>query len=358
MNILVYHIGSLGDTLMAVPALRVIRENFPCAHITMLTDRKLGRSLVQVCDVLDGSGLIDDYIEYPTGSYPALIRLLFQLRSQRFESLVYLIRVYLNDRRIKRDLFFFRLAGIQKVAGVQGLPVLPEYSAVIPLPGVPRVADTLLKRLAASGLRVPPDGSGNMDLGISVIEANNVENWLAGLPSCGERLWVGVGIGGKMAVNRWPLERYERLIAALIEEYNVWPVVFGGPENAADGQYLVKQWSRGYAACGALGVREAISAISRCAVFVGNDTGTMHMAAMAGVSCVGVYSSRNFPGLWDPCGSSNLVLRTPISCEGCLLEECIENNMACILLISVQQVFEACRNVLNRQRVTGKTGSG
>jgi ADP-heptose:LPS heptosyltransferase len=87
-------------------------------------------------------------------------------------------------------------------------------------------------------------------------------------------------------------------------------------------------------------------ALSECALHVGNDTGTIHMAAAAGVPCVGVYSSRNLPGLWFPYGAGHRVLRTPIACENCELFECLEHKMQCILAITPAQVIAACADIL------------
>ena len=121
MRLLVYHIGSLGDTLVAVPALWVVREAYPDAHITILTDEQPGKSRVQPRDILDGSGLIDDYIVYPVGKPLAMARLLFRLRVRKFDRLIYLIRTRDGSRRIRRDACFFRLAGMRKFIGIQGL---------------------------------------------------------------------------------------------------------------------------------------------------------------------------------------------------------------------------------------------
>ena len=335
--------------MASVPALWVVREAYPDAHITMLTDEKPGESRVQPRDILDGSGLIDDYIVYPGGKPLAMARLLFRLRIQRYNSLVYLIRQFANNPRVRRDKMFFRLAGIKEFIGTRGFGNNLPMQLGRPMPVVPHVADTLLASLRASGLRTPIAGQGCFDLNIGVSEKERVNRWLTGLPDDRDRPWVGVGIGGKMAVNLWPLERYESLLACLVDVDDVWPVVFGGPENRDDGQRLVEHWNRGYVACGALGIRETIAAISRCTLFVGNDTGTLHMAATAGVRCVGVYSSRNYPGLWDPYGDRHVVIRTEMPCEGCKLEECVVEGMKCILSISVDNVLEACYNVLREE---------
>lgn len=343
-RVLVFHIGSLGDTLVTVPALRVVRDSFPDARITMLAQAQPGRRLIQASEVLDGSGLIDDYIIYPIHNPPALALLLLRLRVRRFSCVVYLIRVFANDPRVRRDELFFRLAGISRIIGTQGLQVLPKKREGHPLPRLPHMSDILLNRLAASGLKIRHNGKSGIV--ISRRDRSKAEQWAAGLPPSGNRPWLGVGIGGKKPVTLWPLERYERLVAALIETEDAWPVVFGGPENVEAAQKLVASWKRGYITCGELNIHETIAALSRCSLFVGNDTGTIHMAAAAGVRCVGIYSSRAYPGIWHPYGERHVVLRTDVPCADCQLEDCVEQKRKCILAISVEQALQACQSAL------------
>jgi len=148
-RILVYHIGSLGDTLVALPALRAVRENFPLAHITLLTDLQSGKNRVQCHDILEGSGLIDDYILYKIdnsflgkGLYLLrMARLLVVLRKRGIKTLIYLVRTENNNPRIKRDKLFFRCSGIKNFIGMSGFTTTPIGTASYPLPTIPHMSD-------------------------------------------------------------------------------------------------------------------------------------------------------------------------------------------------------------------------
>jgi ADP-heptose:LPS heptosyltransferase len=312
----------------------------------MLTDEQPGRSLVQACDILDGSGLIDDYIVYPVGSPLVMARLLLQLRSRKFDILVYLIRANVDDRRIQRDKLFFRLAGIKRCIGMQEFCKPPINRPGMPMAAIQHIADALLARFRADGLKTPIAGQGRVDIGIGEREQDNVKRWLWGLPDDGGRRWLAIGPGSKMPCKIWPSERYLAVAKYLVSENDLWPVIFGGPGDRYIGERLLQELGRGYVAAGVLGVRDSMAAMERCLLFLGNDTGTMHMAAACGVRCVAIFSSRDIPGLWYPYGNGHVVLRTQVSCEGCMLEECVERKMKCILSISVQQVIEACRSIL------------
>jgi len=351
-RVLVFHTGSLGDTLVSVPALHVVRDSFPHARISMLTDQQVGKNLVSPQAILASSGLIDNFITYnisTSGSkllpnYCRWLQLLVKLRLQRFDTLVYLVRTYNDNLRIKRDQQFFRLSGIKTIVGDKGFYAMPDKDKK-PLPEILHIADQFLSRLKRSGLSVPEAGHGNVSINIGAEENTILDQWLDKLPDDGGKTWVGFGPGSKMSAKIWPLERYATIGRKLIENHDIWPIVFGGPEDQAAGEKLLTEWGRGYVAAGHLDIRSSVAALSRCIFYVGNDTGTMHMAVSAGLKCGAVFSARDFPGQWYPYGSGHFVIRKALECEGCMLEEC-NKSPNCIELISDNEVFSTCQKLL------------
>jgi len=353
-KILIFRMGQLGDILACLPAMWVIREHFRNAYITMLCDFNVGKKFVQASQVLENSGAADSFLSYRKDdsllgkllALPRLLALLLRLRAQRFDTLVYLVPSIREPLRVKRDILFFRLAGIRDTIATEGFEPLPQKVEGRTLSAVSQESERLLLRLAKSGIPIPAPGCGRMDLNIKEHEKMFVDQWLKNQPSDGGRRWLAVGPGSKMPVKIWPAERYVEVVSRLIEESDLWPVVFGGPEDKTLGEYLVRQWGRGYVAAGTLNVREAISAMERCIFYIGNDTGTMHMAVVAGLKCVAIFSSRDYPGKWYPYGKGHIVLRTQIFCEGCKLVECIKLEKKCILSINADEVYLACKNFL------------
>jgi ADP-heptose:LPS heptosyltransferase len=360
-KILIYHIGSLGDTLVALPAFRAVRDNFPHAHITLLTDNQYGENRVQCKEILDGSGLVDEYIFYTCDDSfrgkalrtMRMLALLMLLRRRRFDALIYLFPTGADTPRLKRDRLFFKGAGIKKIIGMSGFVMKQQSLLRHPLPTVSHVSDQLLARIADSGLTVPCVGKNGSCLKVSAREKAAVNELRKSQMEDGGRTWIAIGPGSKMPAKVWPKERFRELMQRLIDQYDVWPVVFGGPDDAALGQELTSQWGRGYVAAGKLGVREGLAALERCALYIGNDTGTLHMAVAVGVKCIGLYSARDVPGLWYPYGEGHVVFRYTVPCEGCLKVACIENGMKCILSIRVDEVYAAATRCLSGCGVAG-----
>src|SRR5437588_12908164 len=92
-KILIYRIGELGDTLIALPALWAVRRAFPEAALTFLGSEFPGSGYVAARAVLPPEGLIDDWLTYTPAKargFANLFRLGRTLRRRRFDLLVYL----------------------------------------------------------------------------------------------------------------------------------------------------------------------------------------------------------------------------------------------------------------------------
>jgi ADP-heptose:LPS heptosyltransferase len=352
-------------------ALHVLRQAHPGAQVTWLSDRQVGRGYVAAEELLAGSGLVDRFVSYDVdperGTLGALkdrIALAWRLRKRGFDRCAYLAPSLRTESQIKRDHVFFRLAGIGDVVGttdqIDEIEQIDEIDEIVDrfhrfnrLNRLHRFhrsslheADRLLARLAADGYEVPPPGEGCMDLRLGVVERVEVDRWVSEQRDAEGRPWIGVGPGSKMPAKRWPEDRYEKVVERLIEEFDVWPVVFGGGEDRRVGVRLVGRWGRGYVAAGELGVRPAAEALSRCALYVGNDTGTMHLAAAAGTRCVAIFSCRDEPGKWAPYGGEHVVLRAEMDCAGCMRESCEHRENACMRAIGVEEVSCECEESL------------
>jgi ADP-heptose:LPS heptosyltransferase len=348
-RILVYRLGHLGDTLIALPSLAVIRRTFPNAHITLLSNYYSPVERVAPEHVIP-DGLIDEWLTYESsdtgGKAIEMARLLVRLRRKAFDTLVYLAPRIRSERDVRRDLLFFRSAGLKQVIGDRGFEPMPPRSEGR-LPAVSHEADHLLRRLSLSGIRVAGPGEAIIDLELNVKEHREAEQWLdEHVPDRCSQTCVGFGPGSKWPSKVWPEDRFAAVGERLIDARNIFPIVFGGPEDRAPGERLLAHWGRGANAAGRLSVRLAAAALSHCELYVGNDTGTMHLAAAVNTRCVVLMSALDWPGHWNPYGDGHVVLRRSVPCEGCLLQVCDKEGMRCLKEIGVEEVVSACEALL------------
>ena len=350
-RILVYRIGSIGDTIIAVPAIRAVQKYFPRAEMAFLGNSH-EKDYVLAQSVLPSEGLFEKWLTYPSGlgrTRPSIevLRLLFEIRRHKFDTLVYLAPRGRGRFQVWRDLAFFFAAGVRKFIGHRGIVRLPERIIGEPQPVVEHEADHLLHRLRISGIPVPKDGHGDMGLEITSNEHHHVRGWLQ--ENCGEALsskrLVGIAPGSNWQSKTWPEERYALLGERLIKELDLFPLALGGAEDEERNKRLIEHWGRGANGAGQLNVRLSAAALSECRFYVGNDTGTMHLAAAVGTKCVVAFSAQDWPGRWYPYGMGHTVLRRAVPCAGCMLRVC-DQELQCLKQIEVNEVFDACRRLM------------
>jgi ADP-heptose:LPS heptosyltransferase len=348
--VLVFRIGELGDTLIAFPAFWAVRRHFPGAHLCLLTNELQASGGKRSRSVLPETGLFDSFLEYPSSTsgtpWRSALRLYQGVARGRFDLLVYLAPRLRSPLQVQRDLLFFRTAGIHRVVGHSGFEPMPRHSPGAQLPTIQHESDHLLSRLKRSGIPADNGGLFSRDLLLQPDEKERARTWLESERVPEDRAIVGFGPSSAHTAKMWPEERYRELGSRLIQAHNIHPVVFGGANDAAMGARLIKAWGRGSNAAGVLWVREAAAAMEQCVLYVGNDTGTTHLAAAAGAPCVAVYSAQDWPGKWHPYGARHVVIRRDVPCAGCRLTTCTTNKLRCLTEINADEVFEACSRQL------------
>jgi len=347
-KIAVYRSGLLGDTLAALPALWSLKENFPEAKLIYIWQRVPNASLVTAKEVLDGSGLVDQFIMDELAGTTAkrarrLLKLFRQVVSERIDVGIVLEAPFWSNRRR----WFLEACGVKRVVGGNGRMPRIRRDANGEVVRVPHISDQLLGLLVELEVQTPEPQTGRMELPLSGEEQHRSEEWLSQneLTEVAENL-IAVAPWSNMAAKRWPLGNFSAAVKQLVSEFDVTPIVFGGKDERDLGRKLVEEWGTGAVAAGELNVREGTGLMGHCRLYLGNDTGAMHMAAASGIPCVAVFSARDSIGLWEPYGARHSVLRERVDCEGCLRRACPRRAMECMGAIGVGEVVAECRRHL------------
>jgi heptosyltransferase III len=348
-TILIFRIGQLGDTLIAMPAIEAIRSKYPSHHLILLTDRHPGKAgYVSSWDILGPTGWFDQVIFYDPGvrgrdKLKMLGRLVSELRDLKVE---HLFNLAPGRSRLAsaRDKWFFHF-----VVAPNLYSACPPFNPPITVNGtLPRLTPewrSLLQVVFNFGAPI------NDQFTLPIPER---EREIANTLAQSERIdfsskLIAIGPGSKMAAKKWPKEYFSALGVRLLDSFpDVHLVVLGGKEDALLGNELCEFWGeRSTNLAGELSIYGSAALLERCAAYVGNDTGTMHLAAMVGVPCVALFSARDYPGKWDPYGKQHIVLRHVVACEGCMLEICKFDN-ECLKQIATDKAFDATKAVLNK----------
>ncbi len=331
-----------------------VRNAFPNAEIGLLSNVDVKNPhYISADKVLPAEGLIDEWLAYPTNlgiasALSGMLKLLIDLRRSQFDAVVYLMPRMRTIEQIDRDLRFFRLAGIRQFIGVNYLRKSRLKEPIPrPTPIIESESEHLLKCLTFDGIKIDENGL-IPKLVLRDEEINAASIWF--LNSSGgtfnERRLIAVAPGSKWASKVWPEERFAAVVERLISIHGVYPIIFGGEEDKEKGDRLIAKWKTGVNAAGKLTVRESAALLSKCEVYLGNDTGTMHLAAAAGIRCVAIFASIDWKGRWAPYGSGHKLYRNTVECEGCNTPSCFNEHL-CLNLTEVDEVYESCSQVIS-----------
>ena len=347
MNVLIFRIGSIGDTVVALPALRYVASRYPNACITLLTNFPVTGSAKEcpLSQVLEGTQLVHEYIEYSVNDYS--IRYLRQLynsiRQCRPDLLVYLMPPR-STFQVLRDWLFFTICGIRHRVGLTLAKAAQtrRYDAATGL--WEHEADRLVRLLARLG-HADTATRAAWDLKLSEQERSAARQALHALENLP---FLAFSVGTKVDTKDWGEDNWLALSARLAERYPRHGLaLIGSPDEQARCARVAQPWlSRQVNLCGQLSPRESAAVLERAVLFIGHDSGPMHLAAAVGTPVVAIFSAQNKPGEWYPYGQQHQVLYNQTDCFGCGLSECLVEQKKCIYGITHEQVVAAVAAVL------------
>jgi heptosyltransferase III len=306
-SVLIYRLGSMGDMVVALPCFHKVMASFPDARRVLLTNIPISSKAAPSQSVLGRGALFDDSIVYPLGlrSPLGLWRLVRQIRHHRPETLIYLMPAR-GAGSTWRDRLFFRLCGIRRVIGLP-YSIDLQRNRIDPLTGSEEPeCERLARTLSALG---PIDLSSRHSWNMLLTDAEQARGRDAIAPFAG-RPFFAFNMGGKARTKDWGLTRWLALLDRLAAAYPGHGfLVVGAAEDAAFAGIIAQRFpGRVVDACARLSPRECAAALSHAALFVGHDSGPLHLAAANGVTCVGLFGAFNRPRIWHPYGPSHRVI--------------------------------------------------
>lgn len=350
-RVLIYRLGSLGDTVVALPCLHHVARAYPDAERRLLTNIPVHSKAPAAFAVLEGSGLVHGYLRYPiaTRNFAELIDLQRQIRAFRPQVLVYLApRRKATD--VLRDAAFFRLCGIPKIVGLPLTSDARTNRLDLATGNCEPEAARLARQMRSLG-KLDLNDRANWDLRLTLEEhkiATSVRGPVQGRPL------LACCIGTKMQAKDWGGENWRTVLDALASELPQWGLMLiGAAEESAVSESASAAWAgRSVNLCGKLTPRESAAVLAHARIFLGHDSGPMHLASASGTPCVVVFPARNRPRIWFPWGDQHEILYHQTDCWDCNLEVCLEQKKKCLTSITPGEVLSAVRRVLGRISVS------
>jgi heptosyltransferase-3 len=299
--------GALGDTLLTLPTLALLRRERPTAHVTLVARRDvlpLARSAALASATHDWSSAAWAAL-FSESSAPVAPAALLRVADPRDAVVVAWLAD--ADGAVARTLAAW---GARRVVIAPARPPLDGDTPVV------HTALLLARALAPLGIAVPA----TLDALAAVMPPLRAGAREAALAT---QAWEQLGLerqtvvalhpGSGSASKCWPPEGFAELARWIVARG--WrPLLVEGPADgaavAAVQAALGTQTEGAVAVARGLEVAALAALLRRCAGYVGNDSGVSHLAALIGVPSVVIFGPSD-PARWAPLGAQVRVVRAP-----------------------------------------------
>ena len=326
---------------MTTPALQSLRQRFPRAHITYIIDEPYK-------DLVEDHPALDEVISLPRHLSPAaFLSHVASLQKKKYDVLIdfhggpraFLLTLFLRARikigyRLKYKHFFYDIT----------LPRKPEegfYHSV-------ENHMNLVKALERSSAPPPP-------LQLPVPRETEIARITAFIDknSLQQSRIIVFHIGAGNRFRDWGLIHQRELIHRLTRLPETAVVLVGGTEDMEREAGLLEEFRdvRLYSLIGKLNLRELQALIAQSALFVGPDSGPMHIAAVTNTPIVALFGP-TLPAHFAPWKAQATILEKDMECRPCRQIECITDDYRCLQGITPEEVYAACRQALFGEHTT------
>jgi heptosyltransferase-2 len=194
----------------------------------------------------------------------------------------------------------------------------------------------------ALGVPVPDENAEPPVIAPTAATAQRAAKLLDEHVAAGQKI-VGFAPGAAYGhAKRWPPERVAQVVIRLAREHQAVCVLVGAAADREAGRAIESSLppdARVLNLIGRTDLRVLVGVLARCAAFVSNDSGAMHLAAAVGVPVTAIFGPTNERAT-APLGrdGQNAVLLEPVFCRPCMLRECPIDHR-CMKRISADAVF-------------------
>jgi lipopolysaccharide heptosyltransferase I len=332
-RILIVRLSAIGDALHGLPVLNALRDAFPQAHLGWVVE---GR----VAHLLRNHRALDELIAIPRrwlNSPSAILNLRRRLRSSRFD-------ITVDVQGLTKSAIAAWLSGAPRRIGFDGKDgreISRWLNNERVIPRRTHVVDRNLELLAPLGIREPRV---RFDLDLDPTDERVAQDLLQ---SRGLDQFALINPGAGWPSKLWPTQRYAAVARHLGSAHDLRTLVMWGNEAERGMAEQIVAESGGCAAMAPPTSLGELAAVARRAIlFIGSDTGPLHMASAMGTSCVGLYGpsplDRNGPYGPQHAGVQRVRL-------GGSSHERRRAGPESMEAISVADVCQACERVLGRR---------
>ncbi len=351
-KILVVKLDHIGDVILSLPAIKVLRHKFPQAHITMIVG-SWAKTITEKISDLDEVLTFDFFDERSERGVRHGKKELESLRG-RLKSYNFDLAIDLRKNPETRDML--KLSGAKYTAGFSTgnepawLSLSINLNRLIEnIPGQknkPHITSQLCELVNA----IPSNIRGIEKIEVPEFRDKTIfPDRYSSLLQAGFLVGIHPGVGN--AIKQWPIPYFARLMDIIFERINAKMIIFGGKTDqkaALEILNQVRSKDNVISIAGETSIDEFIAIVQKCSIFIGNDSGPCHITGFLGIPTLAIFSGHVSPYEWHPLGQKTLSIRVDLPCAPCYKakpEQC-PYDLKCLKFLWPEKVWEAVQQLM------------
>ncbi|HET6387006.1 MAG TPA: lipopolysaccharide heptosyltransferase II [Armatimonadota bacterium] len=328
-RILIVKLSSIGDVVHALPVARSLRLGFPDAYICWAVHRSCR-------EVVEGNPYLDEVFVLEEKTLGRLFRAGIQLRAKGFDTAIDLQGLFVSGLLTwlsgSRDRIGFignqemRRLFINRPSVRSNRRMLPPYCY-------------MEFAVAAGGPSLEPAP----EIFVSAEHRRAAGELLAPALSRGGPI-VALNPGARWDTKRWSIEGFAAVADQLMDEHGAEVVIIGGPgDRPLADAIAAKMRSNPLSIAGQTSLKTLAAVFERSAIYLGGDTGPMHIAAAMGTPVLAIFGPTD-PEKTGPVGAPYRIIRHEVPCGPCRLHEC--GHHTCMRRVTPEEVTAAALELI------------
>ena len=348
-SVLLVRLSARGDIVFSSPLVRAFRRTYPDIRITWMAES-------HTKDLIENHPEVDEVIVVPRNRWKAL------WKERRFRTLLGEVRDLVRDLRHRDFDLAIDLQGLLRSGIMTFLSGAPVRIGLGSKEGSGSLMTRVLSRIEGDRRRI-----GTEYRFLAEVLELEVGDFKMEIPLAdADRSWAEekvkeLGLEGGYLValpftttpqKHWREDRWAQLVGRISEEFGLPAVILGGPEDrAARDRILGMTNGEPVSLVGETTLTQASAMVERASLVIGVDTGLSHMGIAFDRPTVTIFGS-NIPYTKTPTDRAKVIVNW-LECSPCKGNPTCNGAFTCTELISVDQVVEAAREVLDNQAREG-----
>lgn len=337
-RILIIQTAFLGDVILTLPLLQLLKKNYPSTEIDFLC-------IPATSQLLKNNPYVNHVIVYDKRNSGAagFKELVFQLRKKKYD-------VIISPHRSFRSALISLLSSAKKSISYDRSSLSFLYDETVDYKSNIHEIQRNLSLLKPLG--VFESNIIKPELYPGKEESASVDNFLSDSNIKSSNRFICIAPGSVWFTKRFPKEKFVKL-CDLLSDSDLSVILTGGESDKDISDYILKNTVNKniFYSTGKLSVLESAELIRRSALLVTNDSAPLHIANAMGTDVIAIFGA-TIPGFgFFPFGDKDVIIETKgLSCRPCSIHggnECPLKNFKCMFDIDERKIIDSINKLLN-----------